>query len=237
MIINSFFYSIYLTGPELQPRKFLGSAFPITPDGGLITCRHVVDVEKSDGERLAVLDGELQRLVSIEETSIQSLPAWDLSFVPNALGRQKKEFFPILPSDKIFVGNDVYSVGFYKSGENFEVGHFKGNIVNFLQSDGTPELKGISLSYPVIEGLSGSPVLIYYFGPKVVGLCYGNVQSRILASEVLEYQDDRLRVKETINRIVEFGQAYHSAILLKFLEEIGVKNYVVSSKTVPGIFA
>ena len=41
----------------------------------------------------------------------------------------------------------------------------------------------MSLSYAVIEGLSGSPVLTYHNGPKLVGMCWGNLQSRIVASE------------------------------------------------------
>ena len=236
MLTKSFFHSIHLTGPDLQPRKFLGTAFPITPDGGLITCRHVIDVDKGDSEKLAVFDEVRQRMVPIEGTSILYAPAWDLSFLPDALGRPKREFFPILSPDRILMGTDVYSVGFYKSGNNVEVGYFKGHIVNFLRSDGTPDLTGISLSYPVIEGLSGSPVLTFHQGPKVAGLCYGNVQSRILASEVLDYQDEQREIKETIHRIVELGQAYHAGVLLRFLEEVGAQGHVVSSENVPGIF-
>ena len=236
MLVKSFFHPIHLTGPNLKPRKFLGTAFPVTPNGGLITCRHVIDVDKEDSEKLAVFDEELRRMVPIDVTSICYAPTWDLSFIPNALGRQKREFFPILPPDRILLGMDVYSVGFYKSGENIDVGCFKGHIVNFPRTDGTPDLTDISLSYPVIEGLSGSPVLTYHNGPKVVGLCHGNFQSRILASEVLEYQDKQLQLKETINRIVEHGQAYNTGVLIEFLEEVGVQGQVVSSERVPGIF-
>ena len=82
-----------------------------------------------------------------------------MSFIPNALGRPKKEFFPILPTEHILMGENVYSVGYYMTSENIEVAYFKGNIVNFTRSREMTGLTGISLSYAVTEGFSGSPVL------------------------------------------------------------------------------
>lgn len=236
MLVKSFFYSIHLTGPDLERRRFLGTAFPITPNGGLITCRHVTAVDKKDCEILAVFDQEKERMVPIDETSIRYTPSLDLSFIPNALGRQKKEFFPILCPDHIILGENVFSVGFYKAGGNVDVGYFKGNIVNFTPSVGTLEPTGFSLSYAVIEGLSGSPVLTYHHGPKVVGLCHGNIQSRIIASETVDYQDKQFQSRETVNRILELGQAHHATVLIKFLEEFNAQGFEVSSQNVPGIF-
>ena len=77
-------------------------------------------------------------------------------------------------------------------------------------------------------------MLTYHNGPKVVGLCYGSVQSRIAPREILEYQDERLKLRETVTSIVEFGQAYHASTLVQFLEEVGAQGYVVSSDRVPG---
>lgn len=90
----------------------------------------------------------------------------------------------------------------------------------------------MSLSYAVIEGLSGSPVLTYHNGPKLVGMCWGNLQSRIVASEVMEYEDEKAKISETINRIVELGQAHHAEALINFLHEIDVRDFVVSSDSV-----
>lgn len=103
------------------------------------------------------------------------------------------------------MGEDVYSFGFYVADGNANAGYFKGNIVNLTQFNEASDLAGMSLSYAVIEGLSGSPVLTYHNGPKAVGLCYGSVQSRIAPREILEYQDDHLELRETVTRIVELG--------------------------------
>ena len=235
MRTNTFFSRIYLAGTDLKPFQFLGTAFPIAPDGGLITCRHVVEVKKNDNV-LVVHDAELNRVVPIDEIQFPMHSDVDIAFIPDAFKRPKKHFFPILSPELIIMGESVYSVGFYVTGRNVEPGYFKGNIVNLAQFKETPGITGMSLSYAVIEGLSGSPVLTYHNGPKVVGLCYGSVQSRIAPTEILEYQDDRLELRETVTRIVEFGQAYHASTLVQFLKEVGVQGYIVSSDRVPGIF-
>ena len=162
-------------------------------------------------------------------------PDVDIAFIPNAFRRSKKHFFPILSPELILMGEDVYSFGFYVAEGDANAGYFKGNIVNLTPFKETPGVAGISLSYAVIEGLSGSPVLTYHNGPKVVGLCHGSVQSRVAPREILKYQDDRRELRETVTRIVELGQAYHASTLVRFLEEVGAQGYLVSSERVAGI--
>ena len=234
MRINPLFSQIYLAGRDLKPLKFLGTAFPIAPGGGLITCRHVVDIKKKDGNVVVVLDAEMNRVVPINEIRFPMRPDVDIAFIPNAFGRPKKHFFPILSPERIIMGENVYSVGFFVAGGKVNPGYFKGNIVNLTQFKETPGVAGLSLSYAVIEGFSGSPVLTYHRGPKVVGLCYGSVQSRIAAREILEYKDERRELRETVTRIVEFGEAYHASTLVQFLKEVGAQGYIVSSDGVPG---
>ena len=236
MEIRTFFYQVYLAGPDLGLRQFLGTAFPITPNGGLITCRHVVDVNMKDDELVVVIDAEMNRAIPVDEIKYPLRPDFDVAFIPNAFRRPKRHFFPILPPQLILMGEDVYSFGFYVADGNANPGYFKGNIVNLKQFKESPGLAGMSLSYAVIEGLSGSPVLTYHNGPKVLGLCHGSVQSRIAPREILEYQDERLELRETVTRIVELGQAYHASALIRFLDEVGAQGYIVSSERVSGIF-
>ena len=234
--LNPFFFQVFLASPDLQLLQFLGTAFPVAPNGGLMTCRHVTDVNKEENELVAIFDGERNQVVLVKDIQYPQNPRLDIAYMPNALGRPKREFFPILNPAQIAMGQDVYSVGFYVAGESPEVGYFKGNIVNLTQSEKTAESTEVSLSYPVIEGLSGSPVLTYHNGPKVVGLCHGSVQSRIAPREILEYEDGRLKLQETVTRIVELGRAYHASALMRFLDEVDAEGYVVSSEHVSGIF-
>ena len=232
MQVAPFFYKIFVTTQSLQIRRFLGTAFPITPNGGLLTCRHVVDVSIKDNETLAVFDNEANRLVPISDFKVPTHPDFDVAFIPNALQREKPEFFPLLSPHLITMGEDIYSFGYYLSGINLHMGYFTGNIVNFLKSDRTPASVSMSLSYAVIEGLSGSPVLTYHNGPKLVGMCWGNIQTRIVAREVMEFEDEKEKFRETINRIVELGQAHHARALIQFLKEIQVDDFTVSSESV-----
>jgi hypothetical protein len=95
----------------------------------------------------------------------------------------------------------------------------------------------ITLPYPLLEGMSGSPVLTYHNGPKVVGVGCENRQHRIFVSEVLEYKDTQREYKESINRIVEYGLAYHPMSIMAFLSSINVNDFLVSEKNeqIPGL--
>ncbi len=114
-------------------------------------------------------------------------------------------------------------------GGEIEQGYFAGRIVNFFRSDSTPPVWSLTLPYPMIEGFSGSPILTDFNGPKVAGLGYGNRITRVLASEVVEVQDGLDSFRETINRVVEFGLAYHCDELLTFLDELALRGYTVST--------
>ncbi|MBU1421689.1 MAG: serine protease [Bacteroidetes bacterium] len=201
-----------------------------------MTCRHVVDVAyDSEKQSIALFDNELERFTPVHQIIYPDNEHLDLAYLPNGLSRQKEHFFPILTPEELMIGEDVYSFGHYsaeESSEKMTFGYFKGHIVAFFKNP----LKGfsptITLSYPVIEGLSGSPVLTYHNGPKLVGVCYGSQAQRIMASEIIEYKDTQKEYKETINRIVEFGLAHHPSVIIDFLTSKGITGFVVSTDTI-----
>ena len=240
MDIAHFFYHVLKVNRRDDCRRLLGTTFPVTPNGGFITCRHVLASHVTDQEYVAIFDNETGNLVPVDLDAciMPHNREHDLAFIPNALKRPKPEFFPFLTPSQIKIGEGVYSYGYFLSSSSeleagnstsLNQGYFKGNIVNFSSSPKTPGSEAISLSYAVVEGLSGSPVLTYHNGPKVVGVCYGNVQSRVVVSEVLEFRDKRMEIKETVNRIVEFGRAHHNAAIVRYLQQNGVKDLIVSS--------
>lgn len=233
MLIHPFFFKLYRVGPDNEPISFLGSAFPVRPNGGMLTCRHVVDVELKDGESICLLDnGKGRRLIEVQERAYSSDPTFDICFLPDALGREADEYFPILPPDEIRMGKDVYSFGSFVSDGSMtstQEGYFKGNIVSVNQPSARTA-PALTLSYPIIEGLSGSPVLTYHNGPKIVGLAFGSISSRVTASEVLEYEDDRVRLRETVLRVIEFGLAYGSDALMRLDSELGIGLTVTADR-------
>ena len=202
----------------------------------MLTCRHVVNVTLT-GECLAVYDNELNKLVPLSHILLPKEPDLDLAFIPNALNRKKSEFLPILSPEDILIGDKVYTYGSYAFGGQFsevENGYFAGRIVSVAEPK--PWLT-FTLPFSVIEGLSGSAILTYHNGPKVVGIAIGNKKSRILAHKVIEFTNETGASKETIHRIVEFGVAYHAATLIGFLKGIPVSDIIVTNEqtNIPGM--
>lgn len=236
MDVNRFFYRVYSLNAADRPLAFLGTCFPIASGGHMLTCRHVVEVALREGVRLGVYDNELGIYRALpQEPVIYDNPHADLALLPNALGRPKADFFPILTPSILKVGEDVYSYGYFSIGGNsgnVESGYFAGKIVNFHQLE-HQQAAMMTLPYAVIEGLSGSPVLTYHNGPKVVGVATGNRSSIILAAETLNYKDGEIEFRETINRIVEFGTAMHCAAVVSFLAGVAEAGVVVSDQAVP----
>jgi len=231
---SRFFYQVFSERGGSTP-VFCGSAFAVAADGGLLTCRHVVLNATEDGAKLLILDNETGSLATPESPPILSdRPYADLAFIPNALGRTKSEYLPILSPRKLLVGEDVYTYGHFAIGgghANIEVGYFGGKIVNFFQTESAGSAM-ITLPFAVIEGLSGSPVLTFHNGPKVVGIATGNRISRILAAETMKYADGTKEFHETINRIVEFGTGMHCASIVEFLSSISGARFMVTDETV-----
>ncbi len=241
MNIAQFFYKLYVVDGAGQPKQFLGTAFPVTPNGGLLTCRHVVEVSLSGGSSIAVFDNELARFTLLRSQPIFSPNSEvDMAYLPNALSRGKAEYFPILSPTDLKIGEDVYSFGYFAIGgdsNTIEQGYFGGKVINFFNHERSIDVASFTLPYAVLEGMSGSPVLTYHNGPKLVGIGIGNRSSRILASEIIEYEDSRREFKESVNRIVEFGVAHHCAAIQSFLSGVGVQGFQVSSAQVqiPGL--
>lgn len=113
MEVAPFFYKIFVTTQDFEIRRFLGTAFPVTPNGGLLTCRHVVDVSMMPNETIAVFDNEVNQFVPISGFKAPTKPKFDVAFIPNALQREKSEFFPLLSPNLITMGKNVYSFGHY----------------------------------------------------------------------------------------------------------------------------
>lgn len=237
MDANLLFYKVFSVDAADRPIAFLGTCFPIGPNGNMLTCRHVVESLLPEGSRLGIYDNELCRYRALREPPIiYDNRNADLAFLPNALGREKQEFIPVLTPQILKIGEEVYSYGHFAIGgdsSNVESGYFAGRIVNFFQLDDQSAVK-MTLPYSIIEGLSGSPVLTYHNGPKVVGVATGNRHSRILAAETMAYKDGEVDFRETINRIVEFGVAMHCVSIVRFLSSVPNSGMVVSDQQVLG---
>jgi hypothetical protein len=237
MNLEYFFYKLYLLNQNNEPIQYLGSAFPIVPNGGFLTCKHVVDLEMQPAQHLGIYDNEEKCYKRITEViRFSQNNHIDLAYIPNALQRAKNHYLPILQPNKILIGEDCYTFGHYTViGDDLDVhrGYFSGKIINIFNDKSKGGLGSLALPFPVIEGLSGSPLLTYHSGVKLVGVCHGNQAHRKIISEVIEYEDATRLFRESVNRIVEFGLAFHPLVIIGFLAELGIAGFTIADTNTP----
>ena len=83
-----FYFPVVRVDRDGSATGLAGTAFPITPGGGLLTCRHVVDLADEEGERIptAVLDRDrlkdCDRLIPIVDPIYLEVSGWDMAFLP-----------------------------------------------------------------------------------------------------------------------------------------------------------
>jgi hypothetical protein len=230
MHIYKFIYPIFVIDQNNKPIQFCGTAFPITPDGGMITCLHTVDRKLEPSPKLVLRDSENDRFIPLSQ--YKSLEGYDLAFFTNAIP-DKKEYFPVLSPEKVLIGEDAITMGMFSVGgvvSSVDKGYFRGNIINIYRNPNKSNCWSMVLPYPVIEGLSGSPVYTAYNGTKLIGICYGSVSQRIIASEVVEFDEDGKKSTESVTRIVEFGQAYVAGEIINFLARLAIPGITISEK-------
>jgi hypothetical protein len=239
-----FFFPVFWLDKTGAKKMHLGSAFPVTPEGGLLTCRHVIDVKSlSPGESLAILDTRTGKLIHLPTPIFSKDPSLDLALLPSVM-KGKQEFLPIFEPKEIIPGLSAMTWGFFAIGgrpEDVEDGLFSGGIVNVKKIPGDPRganHESLVLPYAVVEGMSGSAVLIEHHGMKLIGICYGNVEQRIQKEEETIVSKDGSTSTHSVSRVVYFGLAYSASVIISFLESLGVKDHRVGRlfiHDIPGI--
>ena len=235
MEIAPFFFRVYKIDKSSNPIAYLGMAIPIAPGGYLLTARHVIDVNSSEDERIAIVDHDGRHLYPVETTLFSEDPTLDLACIRSSALQDRNAYLPILPLQHVIMGLDVHTFGhFLPAGDKIRTrhGYFKGHVVN--GSEAMPNgHAALTLSYPILEGLSGSAILTYHNGPKIVGLAIGNAISHIVAHEHTEYANPEkgIREKELIKRVVELGQAHHVSAIVNFAREHSLPIKMTANRT------
>jgi hypothetical protein len=214
---------------------FRGNAFPVTSDNGLLTCRHVVEVRDASDNLLpvAILNTENGQARLARRITVPESPDLDLAFIPEGVDRDDGGYFPMLPDAQLELGTDIYSFGYYAERASLDAmtaGYFSGRVVTAKSGDPDRGDWGyLALPYAVIEGMSGSPILTYHNGTKLVGICHGSLSQRVMAYEVLDMEDGDVRYRERVDRIVEFGQGYPVRAIEWFLRSQGIEGFTVTA--------
>lgn len=229
-----FLFPIFAVDAAGRPGRFLGNACPIDENGGLLTCRHVI--EGQERSELGVYDFVEKQLRRVHNWLPDPANHLDLVYMPNALPAPRQAFYPIMDPGAIWDGAELFTYGFYRVGEELQRGHFRGHLVSTgaIRKAG-PQI--LSLPFPVIEGISGSAVITQHRGHKLIGVCFGSQSQRVRAYEIIDQLDGATQYKETAWRVVEYGQAYHAAELVAFADRLELTSLSVAKDrtTTPGL--
>jgi hypothetical protein len=221
-------YPVFTTRPDGAAETFVGNAFPIDASGGLVTCRHVVDREGSP--RVGVYDfdgaGEFRPVHSWRADP----GGLDLAYMPSVLPSPRADFYPLLIPEAVWDGADHVVYGFYMVSGQLQRGYFHGRLVSTGGVRPSDDPQVLSLPFPVIEGLSGTPVMTQHRGHKLLGVCFGSRSHRVNAYELTEVQEGETRFREETWRLFEYGLAYHAREVIAFLERIGAEGFIVTDE-------
>lgn len=202
--------------------NFLGTGFLVTDSGYLATCRHVTD-QLDDGSQLFAISNE-ENSYAIKEVVRHDDMDFAICIVDMPL---PSPYLKVLDSDGL-AGADVLGYGkvYEKSVERNHVKQllFSGNIVRTEPIPELPNTRSVcELSFPVISGMSGGPLLVHGEKlPTVCGMLYGNKETSILSHKLEEREEDGTRYYERVDRIFELGCAHSSTDLIAFMSDFGL---------------
>jgi hypothetical protein len=241
MDARRFVYRIFVLDQQGDPIGYAGCGFPINAGGDLVTCEHVaVQYAREEGEKpqqIVVHDAARDRFYTPPRVETPDWPDLDLAVIPRAFGNDPPgDYLPILDPGALRMGEDVFTIGHYTTDgrlDRMRVGEFKGSLVSIERGElGVNEsrYRRLLLTYPVIEGMSGSPVLSFHTGVKAVGVCFGNESLGVKAYEVIEGEEDNVKYREELKRIVEYGLAHPPDLLSEWLQDAGFERTVLGPK-------
>jgi len=91
---------------------------------------------------------------------------------------------------------------------------------DFIYDDSKYRSLSLELSSPIPKGLSGGPAFIATQPEMVVGISIATIQSEIIVSNINEYEEDGIRLKEKISEFVRYGVILRIFPLIDWINSI-----------------
>lgn len=206
--------------------KLFGTAFFINANGVFLTAKHVIENAAAATNGYDIRYG----LITKSDTQFgKSVFVWiqEFEFAPHpfdvAIGianPHSKCFFSIPTQEKIEGWQDVATFGYPETAINIDVEkfnihlrHLKGYIQRPIPADelpvGRPHPDSFELSFPITNGLSGSPLFI----PKgsviqeIVGVCVKSFESEIVIDSVTDIDESGKVLTEKRAKVEQYGIA------------------------------
>ncbi len=216
---------------NLDPIGLLGTAF-CPAVGVLLTCAHVADGPPGT---VAIHDTLTDEIALIENVRLDpDQRGLDLALIDSPLERDLEPLI-VVPSEVVRPGTETWTYGYFSTNPTkyeIQAGYFGGRVTTVQTgaetSHGSPD---IVLQYPVVEGMSGAPLIVQSGESEgqtrlggVTGVCYASRAQRVVAQEVTDVVQGSDTRSETLWRVVEFGLAHHINPVAEFLARVGADD-------------
>jgi hypothetical protein len=208
--------------------RFIGSGFWINSEGAFLTCRHVFE-SLEDGQSPALGNPFGEQRDSYTPVLAHRIHK-DLDFGIGFTPVEKTRFLPPFAGGMLLPGQAVSAFGFTEWGKDevkkslqLDVRYLKGHLTRTSveqQNSQSPQIVEVSFGSP--SGFSGTPLLA---DSKVVGMLYGNVETKLQSYSLLEVKDGPTEYREAAYRIYEYGLAHHLDDLVKFMRDCGLQPF------------
>lgn len=218
---NDYFFPVVEMRDDL-PVGLAGTAFTVAP-GTMMSCCHVVDRDCD----LAVHDLATDEFLPLGPITTDTQPRpLDLATFESPLTR-KTPPMAFTSSETVRMGSPAWAAGYFSlSPIAYEIqpAFQSGRVASVLLGAQTPHgAAELVLPFPVIEGFSGTPLMIEQgSNTGVAGVCHGSRQQRAVAEQVIDVMDEDRTRTEITYRVVEFGLAFHVNPVAGFLTRVGI---------------
>lgn len=174
-----------------QREGFAGTASFVSPEGHFLTAAHVLEAAHF---ALAPLGGGAYETTPIETIAVHPKADVALGRARLARGVGSLSHFSIL-SGGVLMGYNVYSFGFTGISDDpsrqrdflFQHRYRKGYIQAFRRFDvGKGQHEVFEVSFDVLRGMSGSPLLITHDGVVLIGVLFGSHRGEQIEDHVEE---------------------------------------------------
>ncbi len=204
--------------------RFLGTGFYFDQSGHLLTCRHVVDGASENDRFCAYQIGKKREL---ELDIIRKSSKYDLALCKSEPPGLEKPW-PFIDKPFINIGSnvEVYRYTYEPLGQNelpFRQRFMKGHVTGISRDLSYPD--SFELNFPILFGMSGSPVI--YHSPiegenkkvtGIVGCAYGSRESEIVHHTVVSTE----QYEEKVSRIIELGLCYIPIAIFTIFEGLDI---------------
>lgn len=225
-------FAIWTFNPsEKKLKELLGTGFLINDKQIAITAKHIFKgYDKSKMPLRAIFMGRKDELFIQEAHIINRSKDYDIAAMEIG-GIKQAPFYEI--KDKPLLNNVDYITVEY-SESSLELNHLtgretitiksstrKGNIIKDYVSEWpeTKPTKSIEISFPVLQGASGAPLIENFLPMNVVGMITHNIQYDLIPAQTIKVRDGK-KYYEEIKYFLPVGKAIHAIHLLEFIKEI-----------------